>query len=83
MQFITVFLLTLFTLAAAAPLPVESPELVAKDAASYTTYGTPKGGYGTYPPPSGGYKTYPPPSGGYKTYPPPAGGYTKYKSAKE
>jgi hypothetical protein len=62
----------------AAPLPIESSELVAKDAVTYTTYPAPSGGYKSYPAPAGGYKTYPEPSGGYKTYPEPTGGYTTY-----
>jgi hypothetical protein len=62
----------------AAPLPVDSTELVAKDAATYGTYPAPAGGYGSYPAPAGGYGTYPAPAGGYKTYPAPSGGYTTY-----
>jgi len=65
----------------AAPLPIESSELVAKDAVTYETYPAPAGGYKTYPEPSGGYKTYPEPTGGYKTYATPAGGYKTYKKA--
>lgn len=77
----SILTLALVGAAVAAPLPVESSELVAKDAATYTTYAAPAGGYGTYPAPAGGYKTYPTPAGGYKTYPAPAGGYKTYKKA--
>jgi hypothetical protein len=77
----SIFALALVGAAAAAPVPVESPELVAKDAATYTNYPAPAGGYGDYPAPSGGYGTYPAPSGGYTTYAAPAGGYKTYKKA--
>ena len=81
MKFTPIFALSLLAVATAAPVAIESPELVAKDAATYSTYGTPPGGYGSYPPPPGGYETYPTPPGGYKTYPAPSGGYKTYGRA--
>jgi len=77
----SILALALVSAAAATPVPFENPELVAKDAANYTTYPPPAGGYETYPAPSGGYETYPEPAGGYTTYAAPAGGYTTYKKA--
>lgn len=77
----SIIVLALVGAAAAAPVPAESPKLVAKDTATYGTYPPPAGGYETYPAPSGGYDNYPAPAGGYTTYNAPAGGYKTYKKA--
>ena len=75
----SVLALALISVVAAAPVPIGGPEIVTKDADTYTTYAAPAGGYGAYPPPAGGYGSYPAPAGGYKTYDAPAGGYTTYR----
>jgi hypothetical protein len=65
MKFAPSFILSLITYAAAAPLPIESTELVAKDAASYAAYGKPANGYTKYHKPTNGYTSYPKPTNGY------------------
>jgi hypothetical protein len=73
--------LALISVVVPAPVAIDNPEIVARDAADYGTYPTPAGGYGTYPAPAGGYGSYPAPEGGYTTYAAPAGGYKTYGRA--
>ncbi len=87
MKLNTILTLALVGAAAAAPVPIDSPKLVAKEAIDYGSYPTPPGGYGSYPAPAGGYGSYTgaaaastpaTPAGGYGSYPAPAGGYGTY-----